>query len=71
MDKSFTGRITKKFKNLLVKEGRDFTSNIFKKKKQQQKCIYIFWKEVLNSLILVVSATRQENMCHMKAFDSV
>lgn len=70
MDKSFTGRITKKFKNLLVK-GRDFTSNIFKKKKQQQKCIYIFWKEVLNSLILVVSATRQENMCHMKAFDSI
>lgn len=63
------GRITKKFKNLLV-NGRDFTSNIFKKK-QQQKCIYIFWKEVLNSLILVVSATRQENMCHMKAFDSI
>lgn len=41
MDKSFTGRITKKFKNLLVKEGRDFTSNIFKKKKTTTK-MYIY-----------------------------
>lgn len=40
MDKSFTGRITKKFKNLLVK-GRDFTSNIFKKKTTTKMYIYI------------------------------
>lgn len=40
MDKSFTGRITKKFKNLLVK-GRDFTSNIFLKKTTTKMYIYI------------------------------
>lgn len=41
MDKSFTGRITKKFKNLLVK-GRDFTSNIFLKK-NNNKNVYIYF----------------------------